>query len=70
MTSKMVFCEYLKAATQEIYINAIHMSTWVTRKTRRESCHISPDLKPELLLCCKLGCATMKILLVKQGDGE
>lgn len=64
MTSKMVSCEYLKAATQEVYINAIHMPTWVTRKPRRESCRISPDLKPELLLFCKLGCATMKILPV------
>lgn len=64
MTSRMVFCEYLKAAIQEMYVDAIPMPTLVTRKPRRESCPICPDLKPELLLLCKLGCATMKILLV------
>lgn len=66
MTRKMVSCE---AATQDRDIKAIPMPARVTRKPRRESC-IFPDLKPELLLLCRFGCAPVKVLLAYQGHGE
>lgn len=67
MTRKMVSCE---AATQTRDVKAIRMPARVTRKPRRESCCISSDLKPELLLLCRIGCATIKVLLGYQGRGE
>lgn len=60
MTRKIVSFGCQPLDVHELYMNAICMPAWVTRKPRRESCYVSLDEKPELHLFYKLA---MKILL-------
>lgn len=60
MTGKIMSFGRQPLDVHELYMNAICMPAWVTRKPRRESHRVSPDEKPELCLFCKLA---MKIFL-------